>query len=116
MSKFKMIEKLGLEIIAPYRASGTEMVRAEDLEDLLQSAQVVYGSPDTPRDQLAWSNTQLGCDTHKAFLLAVEPLKKQTKAEAALEFVESLAKDTTKFWNVATPDEAKRILEMKDEV
>ena len=42
MSQFKNIEKLGLEIIAPYRASGTEMVRAEDLEDLLQSAQVVY--------------------------------------------------------------------------
>ena len=89
----------------------------EAVELLLQSAQVVYGSTDTPSDQLAWSNTQLDCDTHKAILLAIEPIKKKTKAEAALELLEKLAKDHDKLiqpeWHVK---EAKRILEMKDEV
>lgn len=93
------------------------VVTAEELEEILHYAQVVYGSPDTPSDQLAWSNTQLDCDTHKAFLLAVEPIKKKTKAEAALELLERLAKDCDKLiqpeWHVK---EAKRILEMKDEV
>ena len=77
---------------------------------------MVYGSTDTPSDQLAWSNTQLDCDTHKAFLLAVEPIKKKTKAEAALELLERLH-SMSGIFNVSWPkDDMKRILEMKDEV
>lgn len=93
-----------------------DVIKAEDLESLLQSAQVVYGSPDTPSDQLAWSNTQLDCDTHKAFLLAVEPIKKKTKAEEALELLERLH-SMSGIFNVSWPkDDMKRILKMKDEV
>lgn len=114
MSKFKMIEKLGLNI-ETWEGENNSFVLAHDLEALLQSAQVVYGSPDTPSDQLAWSNTQLDCDTHKAFLLAVEPIKKKTKAEAALELLEKLANDPAYYSGLGT-GEAKRILEMKDEV
>lgn len=88
MSRFKTIEKLGLDITTD--SWGIEMVRAKDLESLLQSAQVVYGSPDTPSDQLAWSCTQLDCDTHKAILLNIEPVKNKTKAEAALELLEEM--------------------------
>lgn len=118
MSNFKNIEKLGIDLLYAYQCDEkSTVIHAEDLEHILQSAQVVYGSPDTPSDQLAWSNTQLDCDTHKAFLLAVEPIKKKTKAEAALELLERLAKDCDKLiqpeWHVK---EAKRILEMKDEV
>lgn len=117
MSKFKTIEKLGLSISEWGDGDKTSVVLAHELESLLQSALVVYGSPDTPSDQWAWSNTQLDCDTHKAFLLAVEPIKKKTKAEAALELLERLAKDHDKLiqpeWHVK---EAKQILEMKDEV
>lgn len=109
MSKFPMIEKIGLSVF------GMDVIKAEDLESLLQSAKVVYGSPDTPSDQLAWSNTQLDCDTHKALLLAVEPIKKKTKAEAALELLERLAKDPAYYSGLGT-SEARAILEMKDEV
>ena len=111
MSTFKNIEKLGLSV---HNIVGEKVVSAKNLESLLQSAQVVYGSPDTPSDQLAWSNTQLDCDTHKAFLLAVEPLKKKTKAEAALELLERL-ESMSGIFNVSWPkDDMKRILEMKD--
>ncbi len=115
MSNFKNIEKLGLKIWDYKDPHHHFAVDAKELEAYLQSAQVVYGSPDTPSDQLAWSNTQLDCDTHKAILLAVEPIKNKTKAEAALELLEKLAKDHDQLiqpeWHVK---EAKRILEMKD--
>lgn len=114
MSAFKNIEKLGLKIWDYIEPHHHFAVDAEELERLLQSAQVVYGSPDTPSDQLAWSNTQLDCDTHKAFLLAIEPLKKKTKAEAALELLERL-ESMSGIFNVSWPkDDMKRILEMKD--
>ena len=116
MSKFKMIEKLGLEIIAPYRASGTEMVRAEDIEDLLQSAQVVYEVENSAGIN-SWLHIEAIGAKSKALLIGITPIKKKTKAEAALELLERLAKDHDKLiqpeWHVK---EAKRILEMKDEV
>ena len=116
MSKFPTIKKLGLSIAEWGDGDKTSVVLAHELESLLKSAQVVYGSPDTPSDQLAWSNTQLDCDTHKALLLAVEPIKKKTKAEAALELLERLH-SMSGIFNVAWPkDDMKRILEMKDDL
>lgn len=113
MSNFKNIEKLGLSITTWGGDPRTSAVLAQELELLLQSAQVVYGSTDTPSDQLAWSNTQLDCDTHKAFLLAIEPIKKKTKAEAALELLEKLAKDPAYYSSLGSA-EAKRVLEMRE--
>ena len=78
MSNFKAIEKLGLDLLYAYQCDRkVTVIYAEDLESLLKSAQVVYGSPDTPSDQLAWSNTQLDCDTHKARLICIEKLVKE---------------------------------------
>lgn len=119
MSKFKNIEKLGLSITTWGGDPRTSAVLAQELETLLQSAQVVYGSPDTPSDQLAWSNTQLDCDTHKALLIAAEPIKKKTKAEAALELLQEMVDDKNCDMDGTEHNffiEAKRILNMKDEV
>ena len=115
MNSFPMIKKLGLKIWDYKEPHHHFAVDAEELEVLLLRAQVVYGSPDTPSDQLAWSGTQLDCDTHKAILLNIEPIKKKTKAEAALEFLERLH-SMSGIFNVSWPkDDMKRILEMKDE-
>lgn len=118
MSTFKIIGNLGIDLLYAYQCDRkATVIYAEDLEALLQSAQVVYGSPDTPSDQLVWSNTQLDCDTHKDFLLAVEPIKKKTKAEAALELLSEITNDRFHLPNNADiVQQAKRILEMKDEV
>ena len=114
MSNFKNIKKLGLSITTWGGDPRTSAVLAQELETLFQSAQVVYGSPDTPSDQLAWSSTQLDCDTHKAILLAVEPIKKKTKAEAALEFMQMFIEQKTTWHSQAAWEEAKRIFNMKD--
>lgn len=117
MSTFKNIEKLGLKIWDYKDPHHHFAVDAEDLESLLQSAQVVYGYPEAPfftgwngMDKFPNKNP-----THQALLIGVEPYKKQTKAEAALEFVEKCRDDifTMRVDDLVT--EAKRILEMKDE-
>lgn len=53
------------------------VILASEVEEMLQNAKVVYGSPDTPSDQLAWSCTQLDCDTHQARLILVEEIKRE---------------------------------------
>ena len=117
MSKFPTIKKLGLSISEWGDGDKTSVVLAHELESILKSAKVVYGSPDTPSDQLAWSCTQLDCDTHKAILLNIEPVKNKTKAEAALELLSKITNDGFHLPNNADLIvQAKRILEMKDEV
>lgn len=113
MSEFKMIKRAfpNLQVWSKPYKDDQLVVTAEELEKILQSAKVVYGSPDTPSDQLAWSNTQLDCDTHKALLLAVEPIKKKTKAEVALEFIREIEKLDHGYFR----DKAKKILEMKED-
>lgn len=115
MSEFKNIEKLGLTVW-DNRTPHCFVVDAEELEALLQSAQVVYGTNEYRPDEYEWSKNKLDSDTHCALLLAITPIKKKTKAEAALELLEKLAKDHDQLiqpeWHVK---EAKRILEMKDE-
>ncbi len=114
MSNFKNIEKLGLKIWDYKEPHHHFAVDAQELEEILQSAQVVYGSPDTPSDQLAWSNTRLDCDTHIALLIGITPIKKKTKAEVALEFLQMFVEQKTTWHSQAAWEEAKRILEMKD--
>lgn len=106
MSNFKNIEKLGLKVT---HIAGHGVVSAENLELLLQSAQVVYGHP----DKFTWwgSECEKG-DTHSALIFGITPLKKKTKAEAALEFIRELENLDHGYFR----DKAKRILEMKDEV
>lgn len=105
MSTFKNIEKLGLKIIdlkgIPY------CVDALALEDILQSAQVVYGP-----DKRYWNDMKEAGDNYSAILLAITPIKKKTKAEAALELLQEMSKiQGYENWYTSA---AKRILEMKD--
>ena len=117
MSTFKMIEKLGLSITTWGGDPRTSAVLAQELETLLQSAQVVYGFKDAPHFN-GWNSMNRFPNknpTHQAILLGIEPYKKKTKAEAALEFVKKISLADV---SCSEPyvDEAKRILEMKDEV
>lgn len=114
MSKFKTIEKLGLSITTWGGDPRTSAVLAQELETLLQSAQVVYGTKykNTP-DESEWATHQLSQDTHSAILIGITPIKKKTKAEAALEFVEKVVNGDYLRLEVDIK-EAKRILEMKD--
>ena len=112
MSKFTMIEKLGLTVW-DNRTPHCFVVDAEELEALLQSAQVVYEVENSAGIN-SWLHIEAIGAKSKAILLCVEPIKKKTKAEAALELLEKLAKDHDKLiqpeWQVK---EAKRILNMK---
>ena len=106
MSNFKNIEKLGLRV---HSVSGLTVVSADSLEELLQSAQVVYGLEEG--GTFWWATHQLSQDTHQAILIAITPIKKKTKAEAALEFLEEIQKTQNDYY----AEKAKRILNMKDE-
>jgi len=115
VSNFKNIKKLGLSITTWGGDPRTSAVLAQELESLLQSAQVVYGLEEG--GTFWWATHQLSQDTHQAILIAITPIKKKTKAEAALEFIKK-CKDGDIYEMHATEvmKEAKRILEMKDEV
>ena len=113
MTRFKTIEKLGLSITEWGYGDKTSVVLAHELESLLQSAQVVYGVWD--KNGCRFAESQFPGHTHTAMLLNITPIKKKTKAEAALEFVKSVSLADSSC-SGAYVDEAKRILEMKDEV
>lgn len=117
MSNFKNIRKLGLSITTWGGDPRTSAVLAHELETLLQSAQVVYGASYKKATESEWSTEPMNVDTHRALLLCVEPIKKQTKAEAALEFIKKCKDgDIYEMHANEVMKEAKRILDMKDEV
>lgn len=114
MSNFKNIEKLGLTIFDYKEPHHHFAVDAEELEALLQSAQVVYGNISV--NEAVWFATPStkGSDTHTALVIAITPIRKKTKAEAALELMERLH-SMSGIFNVAwVKDDMKQILEMKD--
>ena len=106
---YPLIEKwLGLEVFNCRTISKTRVVvEADKLEAKLAEGFEVYGD-----DSISFSNCQLG-NTH-ALAIGKQLIKKQTKEEAALEFVK---KFSSKEWNNAGIDAlkhlAKEILEMK---
>lgn len=118
MSKFKNIEKLGLDLLYAYQCDKkATVIHAEDLENLLQSAQEVYGHVKQGKPNY-WGPKENGQfdDTHTALIIGITPIKKKTKAEAALELLQYLSSNTEGLnWHI-TATQAKRILEMKDEV
>lgn len=112
MSNFKTIKKLGLSITTWGGDPRTSAVLAQELETLLQSAQVVYGN-----SRYGWAFEKDDAYTHTALILAITPLKKKTKAEAAFELLSKITNDGFHLPNNADiVQQAKRILEMKDEV
>ena len=114
MSSFPLIKQLGL-IVYDDKEQGM-LVDAADLERALERAPVAYGNPVG-----GWVKTQ---DTrpapeisHTARLVCITPIKKKTKAEAALEFIKKCKDgDIYEMHANEVMKEAKRILEMKDEV
>ena len=119
MSNFKNIKKLGLSITTWGGDPRTSAVLAQELETLLQSAQVVYGYPEELffTGWKSMDNFPNKNPTHQALVINVEPYKKQTKAEAALEFIKKCKDgDIYEMHANEVMIEAKRILEMKDEV
>ena len=116
MSNFPLVENLGLTVYA--QTDIGSVVYAEDLERILGYAQRVYGHFKQGKPNW-WGPTENGQfdDTHTAFIVGITPIKKKTKAEAALEFVSEVNKGKFNGWKVESVQaEAKRILEMKDEV
>ena len=91
------------------------VVTAEELEKILQSAQVVKRK----KGITLWTEN-FGVFTfepdEQALLIGITPLKKKNKAEAALEFLQMFVEQKTTWYSQAAWEEAKRILEMKDEV
>lgn len=107
--KFPMVDRLGLDFKTVFYGSESEdVVLAEELEAILQSAQVVYGTNEYRPDEYEWSSNKLDTDTHQALLINITPIKKKTKAEAALEYIKRMAE--------LGHEDAEKILEMKDEV
>ena len=107
MSNFKNIEKLGLKIWDYKDPHHHFAVDAKELEEILQSAQVVYGP-----DKRYWDDMEEAVDNYSAILIAIMPFKKKTKAEAALELLQEMSKiEGYENWYTRA---AKRILEMKD--
>lgn len=115
--KFPMVDRLGLDFKTVFYGSESEdVVLAEELEAILQSAQVVYGTSERRPDEYEWSGRKLDTDTHQALLINITPIKKKTKAEAALDLLERLGQMDGIF-NVAwAKDDINKVLEMKDEV
>lgn len=114
MSNFKNIEKLGLKIWDYKEPHHHFAVDAKELEILLQYSQVVYGSKGLPGDGMIWQGKQHNVDRYSALLIGITPIKKKTKAEAALELLQEMSKiEGYENWYTSA---AKRILEMKDEV
>ena len=112
---FPLIKKLGLTVWDNANPH-TLVVDADELESLLQSAQVVYGSGFKSTDEVEWSSHQLKTDTVSGLIIGITPIKKKTKTEAALEFMQMFVEQKTTWHSQQAWEEAKRILEMKDEV
>lgn len=112
MSDFNNIKKYfpRIQVWAKPHTDNQMVILAEELESLLQSAQVVYGN-----SRFGWAFENDDEYTHTALILAITPIKKKTKAEAALEFMQMFVEQKTTWHSQQAWEEAKRILEMKDE-
>lgn len=115
MSKFSLIESMGLKVIYNYDSDDDfYFVKADDIEKALQAAPVVYsGKKENLTDQ-EWDDMKMSNSTHTARVVCIQPLKKQTKTEAALEFVNKLADPIPGLRFFDLLNEAKNISEMKD--
>lgn len=72
MSEYPLIKKLGLDYEETcYPDFGIK------LERLLQNATVVYGSIVKHKDEYEWAQDFKEGDTHKALLLAIEPIEQK---------------------------------------
>ena len=79
--KYPLIEKLKISICDSDELQfETRVVCADDLENLLESATVVYGQKyvDTDNSKNGWRvGEDFSWQTHKALLLAIEPIEQK---------------------------------------
>ncbi len=86
MSKYPLIESMGLKAFYNYDSDeDVWFVDADQLEKALRDAPVVYG---VPNGNWCDEKDKESCDNNKARLVCIQPLKKKTKAEAAIELLE----------------------------
>jgi hypothetical protein len=107
MTDFPLIKNL--LNLAVYDHTTRLVVDACDLEKALQAAPVAYG-----KGTQDWNFLLGKDDTHTARVVCIQPIKKKTKAEAALEFVNKLADPVPGLRFFDLLNEAKNISEMKD--
>ncbi len=113
MMKYLLIEAMGLQIQECIDKEA-DFVWACDLEKALQNAPVVYsGKKENPTDE-EWDDLKMPNSTHTARVVCIQPIKKKTKAEAALEFVNKIADPVPGLIFFDLLNEAKKISEMKD--
>ena len=111
MIKYPLIEAMNLKVSYRYDTdSDSYFVYADDLEKALQDAPVLYGA--NPNYGI-WDKYFGDNDSHTARLVCLQPIKKKTKAEAAIELLEELNQNrglSLANWE----NEIKRILEMPE--
>jgi hypothetical protein len=113
MTEYPLIESMGLQIQKCIDQEA-DFVWACDLEKALQGAPVVYsGKKENPTDQ-EWDDVKMSNSTHTARVVCIQPIKKKTQAEAAIDLLEEL--NQNKGLNLSNwENDIKRILEMKEE-
>lgn len=100
--KYPLIEKLGLYVLDKQSAIGVvDVIHAEDLEVLLENATVVYGninrvgSTFKNKNEIKFFHNREHDDTHKALLIAIEPLEQKKVTITRDDLKEAIKK--TKF-------------------
>ena len=110
MSNFPLIEAMGLNLhkIDSYNYA----VDADELEKALQDAPLWYGDPVYD----SWSTANIKHhNSHTARLVCIQPIKKKTKAEAAIELLIKINNDRFHLPNNSDlTQQAKKILEMEE--
>lgn len=112
MTKYPLIEAMGLQVVFVMQTEEVmkfEGVHAEQLEKALKAAQIWYGDKNLD----SWTTSKVWADTtHTARLICIQPIKKKTKAEAAIELLEEMSKiEQYQNWYIM---KARKILEMEE--
>lgn len=126
MTKYPLIEAMGLKVLYNYDSNDSDndfyYVHASSLEDALQAAPFIYsGNP--PDSWVALKNNctiePLTLDGHEVFearVVCIQPIKKQTKAEAALDLLKEIIdlNEPKTLIVESIRQEAKKILKMPE--
>jgi len=123
MTKYPLIQALGLNTykVKTYefdldngqkQSIYEDFVNPSELEKALQDAPVAYGN----KNGTYWVNQRDEDDITQARLICVEPIKKKTKQDEALEFVKFVYEELEKKYltNSETYKKAKQILEIEE--
>jgi len=105
MKKYPLVSKLGLYILDKESAIGVvDVIHAEDLEQLLEKSTVVYGninqvgSTFEKENNIKFFHYRQDDDTHKALLIAIEPIE-QKKVTITRDALEAALKKTGSFYD-----------------